>query len=325
VSVWLRIGGYPATEIAAHTPPTFETWADGGCGSATFALALSPRAQHPALAVDSLVEIMCGTLPIWSGLLSEPDRTTWECHAYGLHAAKYLALDGSGVPTRGASTAINAAIARGWRVSNPQPISGAVAGDATGNPVTVGQLLDDYAEQLGQRWGVDGQGRLYMRPDPTFATWLATPDSAAYGTTSDDRAATLYGVYLDSTSGVNAVASAGAGQPEEAVDLTDRGAMSLAQAQAILAGMLTRDKGQIAWTNGVNLSREQITTMGGSPASLITVQAGQLVTSHGLSYATQGMALNTVIGKTRYTVGEDSIYIEPVNTAPRAAVDVWAS
>lgn len=326
MSFWLRIDGMPATEIAAHTAPTYETLADGGCGEASFAFAMSARSQHHALRAGARVEILAGPLPVYTGLLTEPDRTTWECHAFGLSAGlrKRIAMDGDGVTTRNLGTAISAAIARGWPGTNPAPVSGTAAGDAEGNPVKVGSLLDDYAEQTGQRWGVDGLGRLYMSPDPVTPRWLFTPDAAAFGVTDEDVATFLAGKYFDGT--VVATAFAGSGENEETVDLTDRGTLTLSAAQAILAGMMVRSGGT-KWTNGVTLSREQVTTAGGTPGALAAIRAGHMVRAHGLSYGNVAYTpwLDVTIGKTRYTTGDDVIYIEPVNTAPRNFTDVQAA
>jgi hypothetical protein len=318
VSTWLRVGGYPATEIAAHSPVTWETRADGGSFKASWAFALTRRSQHQALRPGTLVEVICGGVNMFTGWLGYPDRTTWECTAYGLASVareQFLALDGTLSNTRDVAAAITQAQATGWPATNPDAITGTASGTATGNPVTLGVLLDDLALDLGKRWGVDGQGRLFMTADPTTPRWLAAPDSAAFGVTDEGAASTLYGRYLDSTTSTYLTAIAGSGSPQEAVDLSDRGAMSNAQAVTILTGMLAETSGG-AWTNGVTLTRDQIQTVGGTPAFLPAVRGGQMVRTLGLDYATQGMALDTVIGATRYTQDEHSIYVEPVNTKP---------
>lgn len=327
MSIWLRIGGYPATEIAAHTPPTWETWAEGGTGSISWAFALTPRSQHQALRNRALVEVMCGPVALATGLMTEPDRTTWECTAYGLaaDAQHFPALEPGGSLTRNVGVAVTVARDMGWLAVNPTPVTGIAAGDETGNPVTVAQLLNEYAEQTGQRWGVDGARQLYMTPTATTPMWLASPDTAAFGTTNEDRATRLFGRYLNSTSGTYLTASSGSGIPVDTVDLSERGAMTAVAAEAILAGLLQRDRAQTAWTNGVNLTSNQLQTMGGTPAFLPAVKAGQMMRSFGLSYGTQALALDTVIGKTRYTAGDDVIYVEPVNTAPRSFADVIAA
>lgn len=327
MSVWLRIGGYPATEIAAHTPPKWETWADGGSGSASWEFALTRRSQHQALRVGSLVEVMAGPLPLFTGLLSQPDRTTWQCTAYGLASAakKYLALDGTLSNTRDVADAIAQAQATGWQATDPDALTGVASGDETGNPITLADLLDARALDLGHRWGVNGKGRLFMRADPTVPQWIASPDSAAFGTTDEDRANTLYGRYLDSGTSTYLTATAGTGDaPQAAEDLTDRGAMTNAQAVAVLDGMLTA-RSETAWTNGVTLTRDQLQTIGGTPASLLSVRAGQLMRTLGLAYGARGIANDVVIGKTRYDAATPhQIYVEPVNTAPRTHRDVLA-
>lgn len=325
MSIWLRIGGYPATEIGAHSPVTWETTADGGSFKASWSFSLSVRSQHQGLRVDSPVDVMCGGLPVWSGSLSYPDRTSGEYTAYGWSAMarKMLALDGGGNATRDVSAAITRAQAV-WPVTNPTGVAGTASGDV-GAPITLGQLLDDFAAQLGMRWGVDGRRRLYCRPDPTSPSWLASPGASAFGATNEDRAKTLAGRYLDSVTSLNETVIVGTGQPEEAVDLTDRGAMGVMEASAILGGMLALGKGGSAWTNGVDLTRDQLTTMGGSRAALAAVRGQQLMRSFGFAYEGRPFALDTVIGTTRYTQGSDVIYVEPVNTTPSTFVGVVAA
>lgn len=327
MSIWLRINGYPATEIAAHTPPTWETWADGGTGSISWEFALTTRSQHQALRTRTLVEVMCGPMPLARGVMTDPDRVSGQFVAYGLAAdgKNFPALDAGGSLTRDIGVAINTARDMGWMVTNPGPVTGTAAGEAVGNPVSVAQLLDEYAEQTGQRWGVDHFGRVFMRPEPTTPSWLAAPDAAAFGTTSEGAATRLLGRYLDSTTGTYLTAAAGSGAPVDTLDLSDRGALSNAAATAILQGSLNLDGARTAWTNGVTLTPDQLQTMGGTPAFLPSVRAGQLMRSFGLSYAADSLALDTVIGKTKYTAGSRSIFIEPTNTAPRTARSVWAS
>lgn len=324
MSFWLRIGGVPATEIAAHTPPEYETLADGGCGAASWTFAASARMQHHALKARALVQVMCGPIAVYSGLLTEPDRTTGECHSFGLSSDLYkiVALDGGS--TRDLTPAINRAISLGWPGTNPDPVSGVASGDATGNPVKVGNLLDDRAAELGQRWGTDGRGRLYMRPDPVTPSWLSSPGSAAFGVTDEGAPTSLVGRY-DTGAGYANTGNVGVPGLEDVVDLTDRGTLTLAEAEAILAGMLVR-QGDRSWTNGVTLHREQLTTFGGVPAGLGSVRAGQLLRAHGFGYLGGGaLWRDVVIGKTRYTAGSDVIYLEPTNTAPRTMRDVIAA
>ena len=321
----ITIDGYPATEIAGHSAPTWETLADGGCGEATWTFVIAPKTRHHALRPRALAVIKCGTHPVFTGEMTDMDRITGECHAYGLASSLRgrLALDSGGANTRDIGVAVAQAIADGWPGTNPEGITGTVAGDATGNPVTVGQLLDEYAQQVGMRWGVDGAGRLYLRADPTTHSWLASPGTAAFGVTDEDTPTRFAGRF-DTGAGYD-TAYAGVAGLDEAVDLTDRGAMSLANAEAILAGMLTR-RGEVAWTNGVTLSSGQLMNSGGTPAFLPSVVAGTAMLTLGIGHMLpSGPLRNVVIGRARQTAGDPFIQIEPTNTARRTARAVWAA
>lgn len=326
---WVRLGRLlPASTIAAHTAPTYETAADGGCTVASFALNLSPRSQHQLLARGVLGQVMCGTMPMWSGVLSEPDRTTWEVHLVGLAAdlRGYLALDSGGAATRNVGTAVARAITDGWQGTNPFGVGSGVTvpGDTAGAPVSVGQLFDDWCEYTGQRWGVNGVGNVFVRAPGTHEPeWMAMPEAAAFGVTDENTPRKLAGRYFNGSA--YQTAYAGSGAPQQAEDLSSYGTLTLAQAQAILAGKLTRT-GVTGWVNGVTLDRSQFRTLGGSPAFLGAVRGGDTIRAHGLPYTvTQSLALDVEVGSTRYTAGADTIYVEPNNTAPRTLAAVTAA
>lgn len=328
VTLW--VGGYPATEIAPHTPPSWETLADGGTGEISWSFALTPRSQHPALRPGSLVQVKVGGMSVARGALVDPDRTEWACVARGVQNDRYLALDASGNVTRNLGTAITQAIARGWRVANPQNHGAGytVPGDST-EPQTMSALLTEAAGSA--RWGIDPIGNLYVRSDPTTPWWQAAPDSAIFGTTDEETTTHLVGLYFDGTNNQKtirpALSSVVQHRAEEPVDLTERGTLTLSQANAILDAALAQNN-KIGFTNGVTLTSAQITTVGGSSAFLPSIRAGVMMRAHGLISArasVQTPVLDFVIGKTRYTAGDDVIYVEPVNTAPRTFADVIAA
>ena len=97
--------------------------------------------------------------------------------------------------------------------------------------------------------------------------------------------------------------------------------MSFIEAGVVLGGMLELDRSGPAWTNGATLTRDQITTMGGTPAFLPAIEGGQLMRSFGIPYARNALALDTVIGLARCTQGSDQIYVEPVNTTATGLAD----
>lgn len=332
---WIRLGGWlPASEIAAHTPPTWETLADGGNGVASWEVGGTGKVAHQLLAPGTLAQIMLGALPVWTGRIADYDRADGQVSGRGIHVdAQHIpALDSLGAATRDTFVATTVAYGSPWRwyVSNPNGVGGTVLGDAT-DPVMVAELYDQYATQEGKRWGQDGAGALYLTTDPTVPQWLTVGDSAMFGATSEGAANVLVGRYFDGTQNLTTIRSAvggGANGVGETVDLTGRGTLTTSQANGILDAALGAQRTGNGWVNGVELTREQLTTMGGAPAHLASVRAGQMVRAHGIGYgfAAHGAPyLDTVIGKTRYTAGDESIYIEPVDTAPRNLVDVLAA
>lgn len=327
----MRLGGWlPATEIAAHSAPTWETLADGGHGEASFDLALSAKVLPPLLEKGTLVEIMLGGSRLYAGRINDYDRSEGRVIVRGIQTDAYQlpALATVGI-TRDIVTAINTAIAPpyNWIANNRNGVAGVAVGDST-QPQMVGQLFDEYVAQLGFRWYMDTDFTIFMGADPTTPTWMATPESAAFGATDEGTPTVLIGRYFNGTGNVNALRTkAGATvMRTEFRDLTDRGTLTGPQADAILDAELTVTGP--SWVNGITLNREQLTTMGGTPAFLPTVHArSSMLRAHGLMAdgLIQAPWLDVVIGKTRYTAGDDSIYLEPAGAVPRTAVDVWAA
>lgn len=328
----ITIDGYPATEIAPPSPPVYETWADGGCGSLSFDFAMSAKRGHHLLYPGALVEAFIGIRPVFSGRLSEPDRSEWSCTAYGhaAHAHKLSAFDMVGNTTR--DVAVAAATARtawGWQGADPSGVmTGVVAGDDTG-PQYLGALFDQRSEELAKRWGVDARRRLFLRADPTETNlWLA-PDVAALGQTEEGAVSHMAGRFL-APGGAYQTAFWPVGTQVtaiETVDLTGRGELSIIQATTILGGMLALRQARAAWTAGMTVHRSQLHS-NGVPPFLPTLTAGQLRAQLvGLPAAfAAGTTQTAVIGKTRWDAASpDVIYLEPVNTAPRNLSDVIAA
>lgn len=333
MSIWVRLGGgTPATEIAAHSPPTWETLADGGSGECSFSVALSAKTLPPLLQKGTLLEILCGGSRLWLGRINDYDREQGQVIGRGMHTDAYQipAIDGAGNVTRDVVTALNTAFAAPWDwfANNYNGVAGVATGDSD-SPQMLGQLLDQYAAQLGMRWRQDTNASIFIGVDPTVPTYMAVPESAAFGETDESSPNHLIGRYFNGTANANALRwlpDVVVGRAEFR-DLTDRGDLTLAQANAILDAELAANASRPSWINGVTLHREQLTTPGGTPAFLPAVAAGTMVRVHGLMAdgVIQAPWLDVVIGKTKYTAGEDTIYLEPVNTAPRTLTSVIAA
>lgn len=331
MSIWIRLGGrMPATELAAHSAPTWETLADGGNGESSFDLSISTKVLPPLLATGTLLEIMCGPRRLWLGRIGDYDRTEGRVVGRGIHTDAYQipALDSGGNVTRNFLSALNVAASAPWNwlVGNPNGVSGVASGDAT-SPQMVGQLADELAAELGKRWGQGPDGDLYLQADPSTPTWLATPEAAAFGQTSESEFTVMLARYFNGTANVTSapVFKAGSEVRTDIKDYTDKGTLTAGQ----VATMLQTELGMTApgWVNGVTLHREQLTTMGGTPAFLPAVTARTMMRAHGLlaDGVVQAPWLDVVIGKTRYTAGEDVIHLEPANKAARTFTDVIAA
>lgn len=328
---WVRFGGTtPATEIAPHTPPTWETWADGGNGPSSFELGRSAKSAPHLTRPGTLLEIFKGCGRVWLGRIEDYDQNEGSVVGRGIHTDLFglPALTSLGATTRVAATAITTARAAPWNlyVNDAHGVlttMGTATGDDT-SPQMVNVLLDQCAEQVGKRWGQDPNGALYFRSDADIlASWLLAPGVARFGTTTEGRASHLIGRYQTST-GDNATATRvdldATVLNTETVDLTERGALTEAEANAILDAALAAGKSGTRWVNGITVTRDQLMTIGGTRASLAGVRAGSRV-----NVVELGMNRSAIIGKTRYTAGESVIYVEPVNTAPRTFADVIAA
>lgn len=334
-SVWLTVDGMPATEIAPHSPPVWETWADGGCGSLTWDFAMSPKQMHRKLRPGALVEARVGMHPVFSGRMSEPDRTTWQCIAYGhaAHARKLPALDPVGAAVRNVAVASAKAQTWGWVAEFPYSESvGDVAGEDTGVTM-LGALFDQWATDAGQRWGVDARRQVYRRLDPTAPTLDLAPGVAALGQSDEDMASHVGARFVNvggtiSTTIRPDVTSTTLIESMQMVDLTDRGPLPLDEANTALDGILALGKSRPAWTSGMTVHRSQLQHRGVSPF-LPLIRAGETMvrlTGIPTAWVQQGMNLNVVIGKTRFDAATpDQIYLEPAGTVPRNLVDVIAA
>lgn len=336
MSYWIRLGGrLPATEIAPHSPPTWETWADGGNGPASFEMGQSAKFQHNLLTPDALCEIFLGVKRVWFGRIEDYDRNDGSvtCRGIFTDTLGIPALDG-GAATRSVAAAVVTAVGAPWNWQVVDPLGNATAmGSATGDADSVlmmHELFQQIAEQTGKRVGQDASGALFFRSTPTEPRWVMAPESAAFGMTSEGMASHLVGRYV-AVGGANDTVTRSVSAKvarAELVDLTPRGEMTEAQAAAILDAALASQRSRRSWVNGVELPLSRLTTIGGGFAHGAAVRAGDMARTHGLSVVGglgSSLALDEVIGKTRYTAGAKSIYLEPINTAPRTFADVIAA
>lgn len=331
-ATWIRLGGTtPATEVAPHSPPTWETLASGGNGEATFELGRSAKFESHLTRPGLPLEIFVGAMRVWFGRIGDFDRETGQVVGRGVHTnGQNIPALVDGNATRNLEAAFAYAAASGWDWPvrlNGNAVNG--LGDS-GEPLMIWPLIELIAEQNGQRAVVDPDGKLFLAADPTAPTWTITPEAAAFGQTNEDQSTVLIGRY---STGVGPNLTTIRPNPlpanprSELIDLTGEGTLTGAQADAILDAMLA-GRSQTGWVNGVTLHREQI-TRNGTPAFLPEVHArNRMVRAQGMATAFGAMHatwVDAVLGKTKYTAGSDVIYLEPVNKAPRTLTEVTAA
>lgn len=328
----VRIGGRSGLEIAQHSPVVYETLANGGLGDASWTFNLPSHAAPRGVKRGALVDVLLHGVRLWGGCIDEIDRETWGVKAISLWdmGSKILALDPSGESTRSAAqAAVTATIGRAaWPVSIAAA-GGVVDGDSL-EPMMVTDLLEQYAQQTGQRVGVEANpepsgkpGVLYMRPDPTTPRWLAQASDLELSASDKNTANAFVGRYWDGSRHRTAqwyATSSGIAVYSDPIDLTEFGTLTLSQAHSILAQTAVLRAGRPTWTNGLTLHRTQITNLGGANPPLELVRGGDMVRFIGLSDSMQteigSPYLDAVLGRVVNTSGSDSIYVEPVGSQP---------
>lgn len=326
----VRVDGIPLRQIGAHSPVTIET---SEHGFERAAWAMRPKLRHPALRGRATVQVSDSGYPIGNATLLEPSSDGNYAALGGWHQAETAScFNTSNAITSDIAAAIDGAQARGelttW-TRFPDFNPGVWLADTTApQELTLAQLLDGYAAEVGRRWRVDSNFITVPAP-PTAPQWLVPHAVAAEGLTpAEDTFYThLFGTYMDTatttTSTVvgNAEAAAYFGRRTRRVDLTPGGVMNLAKAQGILNGMLARAGARMGWAQGLDLAYGQITNAGGRPAPLAQIRSGQMIRLSGVIDASRvgyfPGYIDVEIATTSYTDGGNRIRITPVGYAAR--------
>lgn len=323
-------------------------WGEGASGmyEAQWTMPLPPEFEHPILRRGTIVELMDGPWRVGSPLiLTEPARgmgldDPWKFVATGIGREvegtnSWYVDDGTGATTSNAATAIDTAIANGlpWAGRDSSILTTDYGAEPEGL-ITIGALLSNIGDALGQRWGVGQNNIVRMLSDPTTPSYQVTPGVASLGIADDEYATVVKGRYLDFTSGVNETAVSPSspsavetryGRREFPVDLTGLGAITASAAQDITDGILAKSKGRLGWTNGLTVTSNEILTAGGVPADLSKVAedvgTGCMVRLHGifndlLDYNGQTW-LDIIIGEATYVDGAPTITLNPLGLAAR--------
>ena len=329
----LRVGGKWLNEVAPWGDLEFSTRWPLGCHEASWAMSFRSTARRNVLTAGQSVEIYAGSSRIWLGTLGQPDWSEGTFTADGLYSfASGPAISPAGLATSRADIAIDGAIGDGvpWLGRDNVPSQGATGVTATTDGTnTISTILDDVATEAGMRWAIFADGIVRMAADPTTPTWRLAPGVIDFGYDDQSFATILKVRYLDSTTSTyttltvqDAAAVAKFGPVREALDLTTYGPLSAARATAKAQGILTLGRSRLGWTNSVEVGPWHLTTLGGIPADLSMVQAGQSVRVPVWDEFAAKPYRDLVLGEVKYAAGASTVTLAPVDTQPQTLADV---
>lgn len=283
-----------------------------------------------------IVKGFYGGVCVWCGTLLEPDPSQEQLSAQGLWRLgdNFAALGAGGGASINPDVSIDQAISRGLQWTRPNSILNAQTPlDVSQGPVTVGALLDTYAENSGLRWGVNPAGEVYTQADPvppTLPAYKTIPMAGGLGYALDNYASTLVCRYLDSATSTfktvtvtDAAAASAHTTREQVVDLTGRGAITSTQATTFGNSLLTLGRSNPQWTTSLELVYGELLTMGGAAVVLEKVAAGSMVRVMGgfeLAARQNGaMYVDFMIGQTSLSGG--TLTLQPLLKTTRTYQD----
>lgn len=300
----------------------------GGCHELSFRIDLPANEAPEFMRPGKIVSAWKAGQRVFRGIMQVPERGPegWECTARGLYrlADDYYAMTAGGVATSIPDTAVDAAIGNGltWTRSESFSNTAVVSSDDVEGLISLGDLLDMWADEEGERWAVNANGELYHAADPTAPDWVLTPGTAVLGASDSDYASHVRGRYRRSSdlsyqtvTASDAVAAATFGRKEVLVDLTTRGPITTTRAQAIVDKVLSKGRPRLGWANDLKVTPVDLRTPGGCPADLALVRAGQMLRIFGATDPTgvERLKVDVVIGQTTYTDGAGSILLAPLD------------
>lgn len=278
------------------------SWAyHGGCNACSWDMSLPVNFNHYSLQPGQLVTVYDGAMPVWKGVLNDPQRGyPWRFVAQGLAslASRYLAIDNGGLPTTVMNTAVDQAIIRGlpWHRGSPGTSPWAaptdvITQDAAG---TILSLLNQRMLAAKLRWIVNERGLLLWPTDPTVAEATIIASTTPGGRSITDYFSVLYIRYRDVVSHTIKVAvgtentqlTAKFGRREALLDVTALGEINAVSwpLSQIATNYLALVSPKGAFTGKVVIGRNQAFRLAsqGTPARLSMLRAGHLLTFRGV-------------------------------------------
>jgi len=311
------------------------TWRwPGDCFECSWTMQTDYGWRDGSLEAGKSVEVFDGANRIWLGELNTPDWGSGSFTARGLSqaAASIPAFDSGLNTTTTPATAVDTAIAQfGWNVIRDAsvPTTPLTDDDTTDGINQINTILDAAADERGQRWGVDADGRLYFAADQTVPTWQIAPGVVELGQSNANYRSDIFVRYTRDTDATIVTERAqwsdgGAtrtryGFVSETVDVTTNlGPISQPRAAEIANGILSKCAPQPGWTDSVEVQHGEILTNGGEAAPLALIRAGHVVRLHGvyddMAYSGSMPYLDVVLGEVKWTDGQQAISLSPVDS-----------
>lgn len=338
----------PLDSVGVVTALAYTTAVPGGDTTCTLSLGLPVDADPYALTVGRMLEVRDGTRLVWAGTLNDPQRgTPWTVSGTGLSAlaAGYEALDASGNLTTNPNTAVDQAISRGLQWHRPADLP---TPTVTVPATDLGSLLDAVALASSTSWTVAADGELSMLEvaSPTTADYILDASTTPGGRTVDGFYTDLWAKYQPpvsvtdpTTHAVSIVAGPVTliaadknpapdaprpfGRREGIYDTTPGGPMNASDAQAMADGALALVQPRANFTGSLPVVPGALLTLGGMPARLAQVRAGQVVRLVGVSpdptlgELTFSTSFPIVIGGWAYDAIADTAVLTPLGTKSR--------
>lgn len=339
----VRVGGMWLRQIGAFDQLTVvHSWPHG---SEECTWTMRPTTSHPLLdRGGALVEVFDGGVRTWWGKLTEPSGSgEYAAHGGWSQAAGVYALDGSGNATNTVDTAVDAA--RPYDATTNPTGRGAVswtrpasllstAWGTPGEPMKLGDLLDQALAGQGLVWYVDADGAVRASANPTTPNFYVPRAVTGRSLTlaEDDYYSHLVGTYLATgpvyatvTVG-DATAAARWGYKEAPVDLTGMGIITSGTATSELNARLALTGARLGYAENLELGFGQITTPGGTPVALTEVRAGHVLRLLGVADRTRPSGdvpvTDVVIARSSYIDGAATVQLTPMGKAPRNLQEV---
>lgn len=278
-----------------------ENWLHG-CESASFGM--RPRTRHRDLRIGATLQIFEGPVPVWIGVVDDVGRdgtirgAGWWKLGEGVHAADADGVTATSIPwvaTQYATSpanggnAVNGRGAVPWRhlpAGDYNPSLNQAFGDTNTGDLTLTTLLDRYTESTKSRWRVDHTGALRAAPAPTQPAWGLRGIDDLWTWAREEYVTHLNVTYMSGagafsrfqrTTTASLEAADRFGRQERPLDLTGRGIITLAAAQAAADQALADTGARMTLAEGVTVQPRQLQTFGGTRAGWTNVHAGQVV------------------------------------------------